>query len=40
MHRVLDVATGPGFVALAALERGAHVAALDFSAEMVGIAQV
>lgn len=35
---VLDVGTGPGFVALAALARGASVAAADQSSAMVGIA--
>ena len=33
--RVLDEATGPGYVAAAAAQRGAHVAAGDFSAAMV-----
>ena len=33
--RVLDVAAGPGTLALLAAERGAAVAALDFSARMV-----
>jgi SAM-dependent methyltransferase len=37
--RVLDVGTGPGFVALAAAGRGADVAAADQSAAMVGIAR-
>ena len=37
--RVLDVATGPGHVAAAAQERGAAVAALDFSAAQVRIAK-
>ena len=36
--RVLDVATGPGFVAEAALARGASVEAVDQSAAMVAIA--
>lgn len=36
--RVLDVATGPGFVAQAALGRGALVEAVDQSAAMVAIA--
>lgn len=36
--RVLDVGTGPGFVALAALARGAVVAAVDQSSAMVEIA--
>jgi SAM-dependent methyltransferase len=33
--RVLDEATGPGYVAAAAARRGAHVTAGDFSAAMV-----
>jgi len=33
--RLLDVATGPGYVASAAAERGAHVVGIDFSAAMV-----
>jgi SAM-dependent methyltransferase len=33
--RVLDEATGPGYVAAAAMQRGAHVTAGDFSAAMV-----
>lgn len=37
--RVLDVGTGPGFVALAAAERGAAVRAADQSAAMVRIAR-
>lgn len=37
--RVLDVGTGPGFVALAALERGAVVAAADQSRAMVQVAR-
>lgn len=37
--RVLDVATGPGVVALAALDRGADVVAVDQSEAMVSIAQ-
>lgn len=37
--RVLDVATGPGFVAEAALARGAQVTAVDQSAAMVAIAR-
>ena len=37
--RVLDVGTGPGFVALAAASRGASVAAVDQSTAMVGIAR-
>jgi SAM-dependent methyltransferase len=36
--RVLDVATGPGFVAAAAAARGAHVIALDFSSAMIAAA--
>lgn len=38
-ERVLDVGTGPGFVALAAAERGAVVSAADQSAAMVEIAR-
>lgn len=37
--RVLDVATGPGYVAAAAAQRGAHVVGLDFSAAMVAVAR-
>jgi len=37
--RVLDVATGPGVVALAAKERGADVAAVDQAEGMVAIAR-
>lgn len=36
---VLDVATGPGFVAAAAAERGAEVTGIDFSAAMVARAR-
>lgn len=36
--RLVDVATGPGVVALAALERGADVVAVDQSAAMVALA--
>ncbi len=36
---VLDVGTGPGFVALAAAQRGASVRAVDQSAAMVAIAR-
>ena len=36
--RVLDVGTGPGFVALGAASRGAVVTGVDQSAAMVGIA--
>jgi ubiquinone/menaquinone biosynthesis C-methylase UbiE len=35
VSRVLDVATGPGYVAIAAAERGATVVGIDFSAAMV-----
>jgi SAM-dependent methyltransferase len=37
--RVLDVATGPGVVALAARGRGARVAAVDQAEAMVGLAR-
>jgi SAM-dependent methyltransferase len=37
--RLLDVATGPGFVAAAALERGAMVVGVDFSATVVALAR-
>lgn len=37
--RVLDVATGPGYVAAAAAQRGASVVGLDFSAAMVAEAR-
>jgi SAM-dependent methyltransferase len=37
--RVLDVATGPGYVATAAAQRGAHVVGVDFSAAMVAEAR-
>ena len=37
--RVLDVATGPGYVAAAAARRGAHVVGLDFSAAMLAEAR-
>src|SRR5215468_5310247 len=33
--RVVDVATGPGTLALLAARRGAHVAAIDFAADMI-----
>src|SRR5512142_985250 len=36
---VLDVATGPGYVANAALARGAIVTGIDFSPAMVAIAR-
>ncbi len=35
----LDVASGPGYAAAAAAQRGAHVTALDFSAAMVEMAR-
>ena len=38
-QHVLDVACGPGYLAAAAAGRGATAQALDFSAEMVGIAR-
>src|SRR4051812_5261335 len=37
--RLLDVATGPGYVAAAAAERGASVTGIDFSPAMVEIAR-
>jgi len=37
--RVLDVASGPGYVAAEAAARGARVAAVDFSSEMVALAR-
>ena len=37
--RVLDVATGPGFVADVAAARGCDVVALDFSSEMLALAE-
>lgn len=37
--QVLDVATGPGYVAAAAARRGAVVTGLDFSSAMVGLAR-
>ncbi|HSD88846.1 MAG TPA: methyltransferase domain-containing protein [Kofleriaceae bacterium] len=37
--RVLDVATGPGYVAAAAAKRGAHVVAVDFAPAMIADAQ-
>jgi ubiquinone/menaquinone biosynthesis C-methylase UbiE len=37
--RVLDVATGAGYVAGAAVERGAHAIGLDFSAAQVALAR-
>src|SRR5438045_4125611 len=36
--RLLDVASGPGYVAAAAADLGASVAGVDFSAEMVALA--
>lgn len=36
--RMLDIATGPGYVAAAAARRGATVTGLDFSSEMVALA--
>ena len=38
-RHVLDVACGPGYLAAAAVRRGATAQGLDFSAEMVGIAR-
>ena len=37
--RVVDVATGPGYVAAAAAQRGATVIGIDFSAAMIAEAQ-
>jgi SAM-dependent methyltransferase len=37
--RLLDLASGPGYVAAAAVERGSSVVGLDFSAAMVASAQ-
>jgi SAM-dependent methyltransferase len=37
--RMLDVATGPGYVAAVAAQRGAHVMGVDFSAAMVAEAR-
>jgi SAM-dependent methyltransferase len=37
--KVLDIASGPGYVAAAAARRGASVAAVDFSAAMVAAAR-
>ena len=37
--RVLDVATGPGYVATAAAVRGAHPLGLDFASSQVALAQ-
>lgn len=37
--RLLDIATGPGYVAAAARRRGAHAVGVDFSAPMVGKAK-
>src|SRR5712671_2365691 len=37
--RVLDVATGPGFIAAAATARGAAVVGLDFSPAMIAEAR-
>lgn len=36
--KLLDIATGPGYVAAAAARRGAQVTGLDFSSEMVALA--
>jgi SAM-dependent methyltransferase len=38
--RLLDVACGPGYVAAAAARRGCSVVGIDFSSEMVALAQV
>jgi ubiquinone/menaquinone biosynthesis C-methylase UbiE len=37
--RVLDIASGPGYAAFAAAERGAEVVAIDFSPAMVALAK-
>lgn len=37
--RLLDVASGPGYVAAAAAQRGASVIGIDFAAEMVALAR-
>ena len=37
--RLLDIGCGPGYVSAAAAERGAHPTGLDFSQEMIAIAQ-
>src|ERR671933_2607993 len=37
--RVLDVATGPGYVAARAAQRGANATGVDFSAAMVALAR-
>src|SRR5215218_7597822 len=37
--RLLDVATGPGYVAAAAVQKGAVVTGIDFSSAMVEIAR-
>jgi len=36
---ILDVGCGPGYVSVAAAERGAAPIGLDFSSEMIGIAK-
>lgn len=36
--KVLDIATGPGYIAAAAARRGANVTGLDFSSEMIATA--
>lgn len=38
-NRVLDVATGPGYVAAAAADRGADVVGIDFAEAAVAVAQ-
>ncbi|MCR9139311.1 MAG: methyltransferase domain-containing protein [Alphaproteobacteria bacterium] len=38
-HKVLDVATGAGYVAAAASDRGAHAIGLDFSSSQVELAR-
>src|ERR1041384_2720531 len=38
-RELLDIATGPGYVAGAAAQRGAHVVAVDFSSAMIAQAR-
>jgi ubiquinone/menaquinone biosynthesis C-methylase UbiE len=37
--QVLDVATGPGYVAAAAVRRGARAVGMDFSEKMIALAR-